>query len=176
MNGAVVEYGKDITGHGTDVYMAPRDWCCVENERFGVALLMKDSQLIEFDCIHSDKTDFGHLGDGSQIFSYIANDWLQMHTPGGSHLNYRFRYAITSYSGGYRNARIPQIAERFVTPVQTVVISPQTGTLPEGKHRFLDVDTDGQFLCLKRAEDGNGLIVRFYTHGDTVSFGKTLSV
>ena len=174
LNGAVAEYGKSVTGHGTDTYTSARDWCCVENERFGVALLMKDSQLIEFDRIHPDKTDFGHLGDGSQIFAYIANDWLQMHTSGGSRLRYRFQYAVTSYRGGYQQARIPQLAERFVTPVQTLTIPRQTGSLPVNRLRFMEIDTTAQFLCLKRADDGRGLIARFYGNGEKIEFGKDL--
>ena len=161
LNGTVAEYGVDITGHGTDVYMAVNEWCCAENGDFGVALMMLDSQLVEFDHIHPDKTDFGEPGDGSQMFAYVANDWLQLHTPGGSHLDYQFRYAITSYSGDYRSAAVPQMAERFANPVQTVKIHKQAGTLNPVAHSFLQ--TDGQRLIdLKRADDGRGIIARLY--------------
>ncbi|MBO5355508.1 MAG: hypothetical protein J6B09_05510 [Clostridia bacterium] len=170
LNGAVAEYAKDVTGHGTDVYMAVNEWCCSENDTFGVALMMRDTHMTEFDHIHADKTDFGNAGEGSQIFSYVANDWLQMHTPGGSHLNYRFRYSITSYKGGYKAANIPQMAERFVNPVKTVSISAQDGDLPEGAHSFMDIDPDLRLVCLKRADDGNGMIARFYTESDKANF------
>jgi len=160
LGGTVAEYAKDVTGHGTDVYMAAHEWCCSENDDFGAALLMRDTQLVEYDHIHPDKTDFGAAGAGSQIFSYAANDWLQMHTPGGSHLDYRFRYAITSYAGGYERAGIPHMAERFVTPVQTLQLPAQAGSLPALRHSFLEIDPEMRFVCLKRADDGRGIIAR----------------
>jgi len=72
LNGSVAEYGKDITDHGTDVYMA-------------------------------------------------ANDWLQKHCTGGSHLNYRFRYTVTSYKGNHKSAKLPELAERIMNPVNCAV-------------------------------------------------------
>ncbi len=170
LNGAVVEYAKDVTGHGTDVYMAAQEWCVSENNDFGVALMMKENQLTEFDHIHPDKTDFDNAGEGSQIFTYLANDWLQKHTSGCSHLNYRFRYAITSYTGGYRNASIPETAERFVTPVPVLSIPPQSGKLPGDTHRFLEMNGKSRFLCLKRADDAKGLIARFYGENPVMTF------
>lgn len=37
--------------------MAVNEWCCSENQDYGVALMLLDNQLIEFDHIHTDKTD-----------------------------------------------------------------------------------------------------------------------
>lgn len=160
LNGTVAEYGVDVTGHGTDVYMAVNEWCCAENGDFGVVLMMLDSQLVEFDHIHPDKTDFGEPGEGSQIFAYVANDWLQMHIPGGSHLDYQFRFAITSYAGTYDQAGVPGMAERFANPVQTIKIPRQTGTLHPQAYSFLKADK--RLIALKRADDGKGIIARLY--------------
>ena len=119
---------------------------------------MLDSQLVEFDHIHPDKTDFGSTGDGSAIFAYLANDWLQMHTSGGSYLNYQFRFSITSYEGTYKTAKIPEMAERYANPVQLVALSKQSGRLNK--------DSQGQRLVgLKRADDGDGIIARLYGTG-----------
>lgn len=180
LNGEVAEYARDVTGHGTDVYMAVNEWCCVENEIYGAALMMLDSQLVEFDHIHADKTDFGDAGTGSEVFAYVANDWLQMHTPGGSHLDYQFRYAITSYAGSYEQANIPQTAERFANPIQFVSIGKQEGILPADSYCFMSVDKNQRFLCMKRADDGNGIIVRLYGKGSVNAletyFGKKLTL
>ncbi|MBO5198547.1 MAG: hypothetical protein J6B85_08535 [Lachnospiraceae bacterium] len=188
LNGAAAEYAKDVTGHGTDVYMAVNEWCCAENEEYGVALMMLDSQLMEFDHIHPDKTDFGDAGEGSQMFAYVANDWLQMHTPGGSHLNYRFRYSITSYQGDHETAGIPQAAERYANPVQVIWVpkkkegQKQDPCSLSGKdsHSFLSTDAGTRLICLKRADDGNGVIARLYGEGGenaafSYGFGTDLS-
>lgn len=170
LNGTAAEYAKDVTGHGTDVYMAVNEWCCAENSDYGVALLMLDSQLVEFDHIHPDKTDFGDTGDGSGMFVYSANDWLQMHTPGGSHLDYRFRYSIVSYRDNYKKAGIPQKAELFANPLQTVMIGEQKGILDSESHSFLKVGTGQRLVCLKRADDGDGIIARLYGEGENAAF------
>jgi len=179
LNGAVAEYAKDATGHCTDVYMAVNEWCCAENEDHGVALMMLDSQLMEYDHIHPDKTDFGDAGEGSRMFAYVAADWLQMHLAGGSHLDYQFRYAITSYTGTYEQACVPQTAERYANPVQVVSLAEQNGTLPGDSHSFLRVDGGQRLVALKRADDGNGLIARLYGREQGASFvtgdGKVLA-
>ena len=161
LQGTVMEYAKDVTGHGTDVYMAANEWCCAENDDFGVALMMKDTHIVEFDHIHPDKTDFGDAGEGSQIFVYVANDWLQRHIPGGSYLNFCLRYSITSYKNNYKDAKIPEKAERFMNPLDLIRIPAQTGKLKAAEYSFLKLPENMRFVCLKRADDGNGMIARF---------------
>lgn len=172
INGGVAKYAEDITGHGTDTYMAASEWCCCENGSVGAALLMLDSQLVEFDHIHPDKTDFGNTGKGSQIFVYAANDWLQRHCSGGSYLDFRFRFSIISYKGSYEEAKIPQAAERYANPISTVEITAQDGFLNRECQSLFTAETDARFLCLKRAEDGDGVIARFYGSKAAVSFGQ----
>ena len=162
LNGTIAEYASSVTGHGTDVYMASREWSCVENHEFGIALFQMDSSLIEFDHIHPEKTDFGNTGDGSNIYCYLANDWLQMHVPGGSHLNYRFRYRIVSYPGDHHTAGIAQQAELFVNPVDVCEARTQNGVLDDKAQSFFIVTPATRLVCLKRADDGNGLIARLY--------------
>jgi len=176
LNGAVAEYGTDVTGHGTDVYMAVNEWCCAENKDFGVALMMADSQLMEFDHIHPDKTDFGNVGDGSGMFAYLANDWLQMHTPGGSHLDYQFRFSIVSYEGNYQTADIPQIAERYCNPVQIVEIPQQKGDLDRTSQSFLQIPKGQRLSGLKRADDGDGMIARLYGDSTAVFAGQRVRI
>ena len=180
LNGLVAEYGKDITGHGTDVYMAANEWCCCENDAFGVGLILLDSSLVEFGEIHSDKTDFGNLKDGSQMFVYLANDWLQMHCAGGSHLNYRFRYTITSYKGNHKSAKLAELAERITTPVSCVAVGVQQGRLCKKSLSFFDMDTHMRLLTLKAAEDQNGIIARFYGEDKTIEkisfMGRELNI
>ncbi len=162
LNGCVAEYGKDLTGHGTDTYMASREWCCAENDAFGIGLMQLDSQIVEFDHIHPDKTDFDAAGDGSAMYVYLANDWIQMHVRGGSELNYRFRYQITSYEGDHIAAGLPQMAERFANPIRSISIPAQEGTLP-GVHSFVSTSHPVRLLTLKRAYDGSGLTARVYS-------------
>lgn len=170
LNGCRAEYAKDVSGYCTDVYMAVNEWCCVENETRGVALVVQDSCLMEFDHIHPDKTDFNNAGENSQMFAYIANDWLQMHSIGGSHLNYTFRFSIISYQGTYQSANVPKRAELILNPVVKVDIGRQDGILKKDSDSFAVFDNDLRLLTLKPAENGKGIIGRFY--GKDPAFSK----
>lgn len=163
LGGIDAEYGKDVTGHGTDVYMAAHEYCAVDsaNGDFGVGLVGLDGGLVEFDHIHPDKTAYGDAGKGSELFVYIANDWLQMHAAGGSSLNYRFRYTITSYEKDYLTAGLPALAERISAPPAVIALkSESVGTLPETMSLM---KTDERLVALKLAADRKSLIARIHT-------------
>ena len=173
--GDVLEYAKDITGHGTDVYMPSYEWCAAQNDEFGIAVCHLDSHLVEFDHIHRDKTDYNNAGSGAEIYFYLANDWLQMHVPDGEHLNLRCRYIITSYVGNYEEAQIPQLAERIANPVLHEICKKHTGILSDEKHSFLTLDNNKiRFINLKVAEDGKGLVARFSGNAENFNFSLNI--
>ncbi len=151
LNGPVMEPYKDLTGHSTDAYVGAREWSSVENGNFGIALIQWDSSLMEFGEIHPDKTcySFGKLPEGkSALYSYIFTDWLQMHNPDGEG-DLRFRYAITSYAGSWRDAHIPNVARKATDPYYSLL----------EKHIKADAP-NVQIVTVKAAEDGRGFIVR----------------
>ena len=160
LNGCEAEYAKDVTGHGTDVYMAAHEWVCAENGDFGVGVIQWDSELVEFDHIHPDKTDFGLPGEGSAMYFYLANDWLQMHSAGGSHMNFRFRYAVTSYEGDHVRAGLPEFAEELLNPPLTAFVGRQNGRLAGDSLSLLNAFA--RVLTVKPAPDSDALIVRLY--------------
>lgn len=162
LNGCVAEYAKDVTGHSTDVYMAANEWCCAENNDHGVALMLLDNQLIEFDRIHTDKTDYLNTGDGSQMFVYAANAWLKARTVRSRHINYKFRFSVTSYSGDYKKANIPLKAELYANPVNVIGSDIHSGEYFDDEKSFLITKYPDRLLTLKPAEDEKGLIARFY--------------
>ncbi len=172
MNGCVAEYAKSTSGYCTDVYMASDEWCCSENDDFGVALVLYDSYLMEFDRIHPDKTDFGNAGEGSGMFAYLANDWLQMHCAGGSHLDFHFRFSVISYGGDYKKCGIPEKAMMLLNPVFTRDISEKNGRFCDKSGSFVSFDCDKRLLTLKPAEDNDGIICRFYGENCNVEIMK----
>ena len=160
LNGPVIDPIRDQSGLTSDAYTAVRDWCAVENGEFGVALVMADSCLTEFGEIHPDKTCYGGPVKSSGIYPYLFTDWLQMHNPDGDSFNFRFRYAITSYSGTWQSAHIPAFAERALDELD----EDYYGSSMTLSRHDLSVDSptwNVQLLTLKRAEDGRGLIARF---------------
>ena len=164
LNGCVARPKRDVTGHGNDAYLAARDWAASENGQFGIALIQRESSLIEFGHIHPDKTDFGRPYESpSRMYSALFNDWLQMHVPDGNALNYRFRYVITSYSGTYQKAGISRLAERVNTPLVDFPVSVQKGPLPLTKS-FLTIENPNVSLLAFKASEtpGAGFIARLH--------------
>ncbi len=167
LNGCSADPHTDQTGHGTDAYQAARDWFHVGNEQFGITMVQIDSQLVECGRIHEKKNTFGDQPNSSHLYSYLFNDWLYAHAyvTGPSHINLRYRYAITTHQGPFQEARAAQFAERVVTPVlATVIPGPQKAALPPASHSFLSVDAPNvSLLTLKLSETaGRGVIARFH--------------
>lgn len=185
LNGCVARPHDDQTGHGTEAYLAARDWIDIGNERFGVTVVQHESHLVECGEIHTDKKAFGQPPATTHLYSYLFNDWLYEHAyiTGPSYINLRYRYVITSHAGSFQEARVAQFAERAVTPVlATVIPRSQRGTLPAAPHSFLSVDASNvSLLTLKLSETpGRGVIARFHetdghaaeTVGVRVGWGK----
>lgn len=159
LNGPVVDAKKELTGHNTDAFIGVRDWCAVENDAYGVALIQQDSMLMEFGKIHPDKTVYGEPLDNGRMYSYIFADWLQRHKANGESICPSYRYTITSYSGSWRKAAIPAFAERIINPVLAVDVP---GQHVDSSGSFLSVDKPNiRLLTLKPAEDSHGIIARF---------------
>ena len=166
LNGCSADPCKDQTGHGTDAYHAARDWSYVGNGSFGVVLAQLDSSLIEFGKIHEKKNTFGETPTNAYLYSYAFNNWLYGHAsePGASRMNLRYRYAITSRSGGFRAVEAARFAERITAPLlATVIPQAQKGSLPRTRHSFLSTDAPHvSLLALKLSETpGRGVIARF---------------
>jgi len=102
--GEVIDPYRDQCGYTTDAYVAVRDWCAVENDEFGVSLRQTDTFLTEFGEIHPDKTCFTGVPPAgkSAIYSYVFNDYLQLHVPDGESISFTTRYSISSYRKGTR--------------------------------------------------------------------------
>ena len=170
LNGCIAVPKTDTTGHGTEAYLAAREWVGIDSPSFGVALIQLDSHLVEFGKIHPDKTEAGTPFASSHLYSYLFTDWLQMHTTGGSYINPRYRYVIYSHKGDYRQGNVSRLAERIACPLMTTLIPAQAGPLPE-KQSFLSVDSPRvSLLTLKMSEaPGRGLIARFHeTDGEEI--------
>ena len=170
LNGCVARPRDDQTGHGTEAYLAARDWTDVAGDQFGVALVQYDSCLVECGKIHANKTEFGQPITTSHLYSYVLNDWLYAHayTTGPSNMNFQFRYSILSHEGGVQDDLVARFAERTLTPlVATVIAGPQKGRLPTAPHSFLSVDASNvELVALKLSETpGRGVIARFHETG-----------
>lgn len=149
--GPVIDAHEGIVPHVADSVSIVRDWCAVEGDGFGVALIQPDTQVVEYGRLNGWPV-YGFRGRPSlgHIYSRVFDDGLQWHL--AEPPSFRFRYAITSYRGGWQDAHVPALAARFV----------------RNRHHDAEIarrvsmdQVNFEFVSLKPAEDGDGLIVRF---------------
>lgn len=151
LNGPVIDAHEGVTPHVQDTYACIRDWCAVENGEFGIALVQPDTCIVEYGKLHTTNAycRAGRPAAG-HVYSHAFADGLQYQLDRPP--SFRFRYVLTSYAGTWREAHIPAFAAR------------QVGALAADREIAALVRTDRpnvELVALKRAEDGNGLIVRF---------------
>ena len=172
LNGCDADAFGDQTGHGTNTYHVARDWAYVGNGQYGVALLQQDNYLIEFGDIHKDKKALIEKPSKTHFFPYIFNDWLYKHAyvTGPSYINLQYRFTIYSHKGEFKKGKIPQLAERNVSPLITKTIeSTKYAKSIDLSKSFLSTNSDDiRLLTLKLSDvPGNGIIARFHnTKGD----------
>ena len=69
-------------------------------------------------------------------------------------------YAVYPHAGSWREARTVERAQEMNLPLVPMVIEPRGGEL-DGSRSFFAVEGDGVVLtAIKRAEDGEGLVLR----------------
>jgi alpha-mannosidase len=82
-----------------------------------------------------------------------------------------FSYALYPHGGDWKQALTMRRGYEYNYKLSAMQVEPHAGALPQ-EHSFLHVDPDTVVLtALKKAEDSNGLILRFYDWA-----GKTASV
>lgn len=151
LNGPVIDAHEGVTPHVQDTFSCIRDWCAVENDEFGIALVQPDTCIVEYGLLH--KTDAycreGRPASG-HIYPHVFADGLQYQLDRPP--SFRFRFILTSYAGSWRDAHIPAFAAR------------QVGSLAADGDIAALVRADQpnvELVALKRAENGDGLIARF---------------
>lgn len=76
------------------------------------------------------------------------------------------RYSLYPHEGGWQTSGVVQQGWNLNTPLEAQIVTAHGGPLP-ATGSFLNVSGKGIILtALKRAEDGNGLVVRFYNATD----------
>ena len=169
LNGPVIDAHDGVTPHVQDTFSCIRDWCAVENDEFGIALVQPDTCIVEYGELHTTNA-YCRLGrpKSGHVYPHAFADGLQYQLDRPP--SFRFRFVITSYAGTWRDAHVPAFAAR------------QVGALAADREIAALICAESpnvELTVLKRAEDGNGLIVRFReTEGrmteTTVTVAQTL--
>ncbi|MBI4362295.1 MAG: hypothetical protein HY558_03895 [Euryarchaeota archaeon] len=78
------------------------------------------------------------------------------------HGKHTFEYMLHPHPGTWREAHLPRLGWEYQRPLRVLPVETHPGELPKS-FSFGSVDTPGApLLCLKRAEDGRGVVARLY--------------
>jgi len=190
-NSVIKPFRDQFPGSNTNYYTV-QHWADVTDGKIGVTLSCIESHLLEFGglwpCYVSQAhhgvtpTDFGRefvkpgeLTKG-YMYSFILNSNFCTNFETVQQADMLFRYSITTHKGGWKKGRPRDFGCAIGNPLIAVRVNgKRQGTLGK-KMSFCRVDKPNVLLLtLKRAEDGDGIIVRLIeTEGKDVTATVTL--
>jgi len=165
-------------GSNTDYY-AVQHWATLVDGEDSVILVSRDSAMIEFGGLwpgyvsqahHCVATpDYGHefLKPGSLekgwMYSYILNGNFQTNFRSVQVSDCLFRYSLTSGKGNWKDGKAKDFGYSACLPLEVVYMTgPKNGSFPS-THSFCRIEQPNVvLLTFKRAEDGNGFILRLW--------------
>ncbi len=189
---SVIEPLRDQFPGSNSNYYAVQHWADVSDGEMGVTLSAIESHLLEFGGLWPCYVSPAHHGVRSPDFGepFVGADQMRK-----GHMyafamdsnfctNFQpvqqgdmlFRYRITTHKGRWREGRPRDFGWSAGNPLEAILLEgPQAGPFGHS-HSFCHVDKPNVFvLTLKRAEEGDGLIVRLIeTEGQAVTTRVTL--
>jgi len=128
---------------------------------------LSDSKL-GFSLLNDCKYGYDAKGNVLRLSLLRSPEWPDPHADEGHH---EFTYALYPHASTWRNAQTVRQGYDLNYPLLPFTTSSHQGLLP-ASHSFLSLDAENVVLtAMKKAEDGNDLIVRFYE-----AFGKEADV
>lgn len=126
-------------------------WADLSEDDYGVSILN--------DC------KYGHSTEGNTL-SLTLLKCATYPNPMADKEIHTFRYSIVPHAGSFKTAGIPHMAQAFNQPLVTIPVGKQTGELPE-RYSMISCDAPNiQLETVKKAEDSDALIVRFFENFD----------
>jgi len=80
---------------------------------------------------------------------------------------HQFEYSIYPHTGDWKKAKVWQPAHAFNTPLEIVEVDAHSGKLPNSFSLFSIKPDELVVTAVKKAEDDNALVVRFYNISDS---------
>jgi len=173
-------------------YYAVQHWADVSDGKNGVTLSCIDSHLLEFGGLWPCYVSQAHHGvtppgfgrefvkqaqlTKGYMYSFVLDSNFRTNFQPVQQADMLFRYSITTHKGGWKEGRCRDFGWAICNPLIGVQVNgKKEGTL-DRKMSFCQIDKPNVFLLtVKRAEDGDGIIVRLIeTEGKDVSATLTL--
>lgn len=145
-------------------WFAVQHWVDVSGLGGGVTLAVPDTPLVCLDKIATGKSSVRFKPQSGSIFAYVMNNGWDVNYRAGQGGEFRFRYSLMSHPGGADKAVATRFGWEVANPFLTMVVpEKQRGPFKESAGSFLTVmDDNVMVLAFKRAENGDGWIVRLW--------------
>ncbi len=183
--GAVFRPKQDQLSGSFTGFSGIQHWADASNADFGVSVATREVPAIEFGEIRTNEWTMEYQPKRPAFFFYILNN--KENTNGAFWQGsedwrlgvFEVNFAVTSHAGGWRQGDTTHFGWEHNTPLlarviankvennvpgkQAIFTGRQTGTLPAKQASFSQGLPKNIILqALKLAEDGNGVIARFY--------------
>jgi alpha-mannosidase len=137
-------------------------WADLSDAKHGLSLL------------NDSKYGYDAKGNVLRLSLLRSPEWPDPHADEGHH---EFTYAIYPHPGTWRDALTVREGYDLNYPLLALQVTKHAGSLPEA-HSFLRVEPENVVItALKKAEDNDGLVIRFYEWaGTTGDVGLKFSV
>lgn len=168
--GAVFRPGSDQLNGSFTGFSGIQHWADASNGEFGVAVATREVPAIEFGEIRTNDWSMSYQPSRSAFFFYAFNN--KENTNGAQWQGseswrlgfFETNFAVTSHAKGWREGGVTRFGWEHNVPLKARYIeSVQAGSLPGTEASFTSGLPKNVILqSLKRAEDGNGYVARFY--------------
>jgi alpha-mannosidase len=162
---------KDELAGGSREWYLPTTWAAVCNPQVTAAVVPLDAPLVAFGDIVRGNWPGEFTPRSGTIFSWLMNNYWGTNFPAWQDGDFTFRYAVTS------DAQFnPQALTRFgleaLTPLERddLAASQDPSALPDREASLVEIPVPNvSLLTWKRAEDGDGTILRLQDTGGKAS-------
>jgi len=161
LGGAIMDGERDMLPCANRNWISVQRWVDVSNDEWGVTWAPVEAPLVT-PCSLSDRWMQPFPPKNATLFSLLmTNVWLTNYKA-GQWGDFTFRYSITSRKGPLDRTAATRFGREIARPLAACVLGQnQAGVLPGKSWSFGEIEGRGVVLqALKRAEDGDGLIVR----------------
>jgi alpha-mannosidase len=159
---AWVSPAKDELAGGSREWYLPTTWASVYSPQVAATVVPIDAPLVAFGDIVRGEWPAEFRPKSSAIFSWLMNNYWGTNFPAWQGGDFTFRYAITS-NAQFDPPSLTRFGLEAITPLERddVPGTQDSSSLPSQGASLLEIGSpDVSLLTWKRAEDGDGTIVR----------------
>lgn len=160
---AWINPAKDELAGGSREWYLPTTWAAVYNPHVTAAVVPLDAPLVNFGDIVRANWPGEFKPRTSTIFSWLMNNYWGTNFPAWQGGDFTFRYAITS-DAQFNPGSLTRFGLEALTPLERddVPASQDASLLPRSAASLIEIANPAiALLTWKRAEDGDGTILRF---------------